>query len=245
MSPKTGIQRFATLILASIAGTQLAVADWINLTGAETAPNIAEIYVLDDRVHVKLEVYVGDLDKFEDLVPDEWLRDTTGRASLEERLERFSREGLQFVTDSGERLDFRIDPRFRVDRFSRPGQLEREVLWSREVDGGFVFEEDLHPCLDELGFQMFVLLGRDRDREVVHAAEHFGVGAEVESGEVEEGKGVTIPDVEEEMRRIDPDAYSDLERPQDPRELEAALSEALEAQAAAARAAQGGVSQEE
>ena len=51
--------------------------------------------------------------------------------------------------------------------------------------------------------------------------------------------------IEEEMRRIDPDAYPDLERPQDPRELEAALSEALEAQAAAARAAQGGVSQEE
>ena len=51
--------------------------------------------------------------------------------------------------------------------------------------------------------------------------------------------------IEEEMRRIDPDAYPDLERPKDPRELEAALSEALEAQAAAARAAQGGVSQEE
>jgi hypothetical protein len=25
-------------------------ADWINLTGAETAPNIAEIYVFDDQV---------------------------------------------------------------------------------------------------------------------------------------------------------------------------------------------------
>jgi hypothetical protein len=27
-------------------------ADWINLTGAETAPNIAEISVFDDRVEV-------------------------------------------------------------------------------------------------------------------------------------------------------------------------------------------------
>jgi hypothetical protein len=62
---------------------QPAHADWINLTGAETAPNIAEIYVLDDRVRVKLEVYIGDLDKFDDLVPDEWLRDAAGRASLE------------------------------------------------------------------------------------------------------------------------------------------------------------------
>ena len=46
MSPATEIQRLAILILVTIAGTQLAVADWINLTGAETAPNIAEIYGL-------------------------------------------------------------------------------------------------------------------------------------------------------------------------------------------------------
>jgi hypothetical protein len=51
--------------------------------------------------------------------------------------------------------------------------------------------------------------------------------------------------IEEEMRRIDPDAYPEIEKPQDPHQLEVALSEALEAQAAAARAAQGGVSQED
>ena len=44
-----------------------AKADWLNLTGAETAPNIAEIYVLDDRVKLVLEVYVGYLDNFSDL----------------------------------------------------------------------------------------------------------------------------------------------------------------------------------
>ena len=37
----------------------------INLTGAETASNIAEITVFDDRVEVALEVYVGDLKTFE------------------------------------------------------------------------------------------------------------------------------------------------------------------------------------
>jgi hypothetical protein len=96
-------------------------ADWINLTGSETAPNIAEIYVLDDRVHVKLEVYIGDLDKFADLVPDDWLRDASGRPGLEERLERFSREGLQFVTDDGKQLiaeAVTMEPRRRVDRQS-------------------------------------------------------------------------------------------------------------------------------
>ena len=48
--------------------------------------------------------------------------------------------------------------------------------------------------------------------------------------------------IEEEMRRIDPDAYPESERPLDPLKQEATLSAALEAQAAAARAAQGGLS---
>jgi hypothetical protein len=41
---------FAGLLIAAAAR-----ADWINLTGAETAPNIAEITVYDDRVEVALE----------------------------------------------------------------------------------------------------------------------------------------------------------------------------------------------
>ncbi len=53
-------------------------ADWINLTGSETAPNIAEIYVLDDHVKLVLEAYIGDLKTFEELIPDEWLKDLDG-----------------------------------------------------------------------------------------------------------------------------------------------------------------------
>jgi hypothetical protein len=109
------------LLLIAALAVPTARADWINLTGAETAPNIAEIYVLDDRVRVKLEVYIGDLDKFADLVPDDWLRDASGRESLDQRLERFSREGLQFVADTGEQLIAEvvtIEPRLRVDRQS-------------------------------------------------------------------------------------------------------------------------------
>ncbi len=97
-------------------------ADWINLTGAETAPNIAEIYVLEDRVKVALEVYVGDLEVFEDLIPDDWIKDgTLERAPTNERIERFSKQRLQLVTDSGERLRARVElvePRMRVDRRS-------------------------------------------------------------------------------------------------------------------------------
>ena len=47
--------------------------------------------------------------------------------------------------------------------------------------------------------------------------------------------------IENEMRRIDPDAYPESERPPDARREEAALSQALEERAAAARAAQGSI----
>ena len=39
-----------------------ARADWINLSGAETAANSAEIYGLDDRGKLVLEVYIADLE---------------------------------------------------------------------------------------------------------------------------------------------------------------------------------------
>ena len=115
-----------TRIIALLACLALAPfslqADWINLTGAETAPNIAEITVFDDRVEVALEVYIGDLTTFEELVPDDWLQDSDREfTALEERLRRFSSRGLQFVTDTGETLqaDLRLaEPRLRKDRFS-------------------------------------------------------------------------------------------------------------------------------
>ena len=97
-------------------------ADWVNLTGAETAPNIAEITVFDDRVEVALEVYVGDLKTFEALIPDEWVEDLQiERPPLAERLARFSEQGLRFVTDQGETLQAELhlaEPRLRKDRFS-------------------------------------------------------------------------------------------------------------------------------
>jgi len=101
-------------------------ADWMNLTGAETSENIVEIYILDDHVKVKLEVYVGDLRKFEELVPDEWLKDTVGgsgnkRPSLEQRMHSFATKRLQFVTDKGVKLPAKLElleARQRVDRVS-------------------------------------------------------------------------------------------------------------------------------
>ena len=114
------------LILAAllILWASLSSADWINLTGAETAPNIAEIYVHDDHVKVKLEVYFGDLAKFEELVPDEWLKDSgsgsgSKRPSVEKRMQTFASERLQIITDKGVRLPAKlvlVEARNRVER---------------------------------------------------------------------------------------------------------------------------------
>jgi hypothetical protein len=108
------------LLLGSFAVT--VQADWINLTGAETSPNIAEIYVLDDHVKVKLEVYVGDLAAFEELVPDDWVKDLDiQRPSLEQRIEHFANHTLKFIPDKGEPLSAQlvlVEPRMRVDRQS-------------------------------------------------------------------------------------------------------------------------------
>ncbi len=99
-----------------------ARADWMNLTGAETAPNIAEIYVENDRVKLVLEIYVGDLDTFHDLIPDDLLKDAdVDRPALPERLRRFSSETFRFVTDSGATLPAELklaEPRLRKDRYS-------------------------------------------------------------------------------------------------------------------------------
>ena len=113
--------RLLALMLAGLWAASVR-ADWINLSGAETAPNIAEVTVFDDRVEVALEVYVGDLKTFEALIPDDWLKDmSVKRPPLAERLARFSENGLQFVTDSGRALKAELrlaEPRLRKDRYS-------------------------------------------------------------------------------------------------------------------------------
>ena len=99
-----------------------AKADWINLSGAETSANIAEIYVLDDHVKLVLEVYVADLEKFEELIPDLWLKEPKSvRPSLEQRMKTFAKQRFQFVTDKGLHLPAQlelVEPRTRVDRKS-------------------------------------------------------------------------------------------------------------------------------
>jgi len=117
-------KRFAALFLILMLCflNLSARADWINLTGAETAANIAEIYVFDDHVRLVLEVYVGDLEFFDALVPDEWLKDEqVQRPAMEDRLRQFADSTFQFVTDTGEKLPAKlalVEPPLRTDRQS-------------------------------------------------------------------------------------------------------------------------------
>jgi hypothetical protein len=130
-----------------------ATADWINLTGSETAPNIAEIYVMDDHIRLVLEVYVGDLEVFEDLVPDGWLKqETADRPDEAARIRRFAEERFQFITGSGEKLPAEVvlvEPRERVDRRSPfAGMINpytRQRVPEAPADKRVLYTEILYP----------------------------------------------------------------------------------------------------
>ena len=95
-------------------------ADWINLSGAQNAPNIAEIHINNDHVKVELEIFVNDLVTFDRLIPDEFFAGTKiKRAPLKERMQQFSNEDLQVIADNGQKLQATlklIEPRFRRER---------------------------------------------------------------------------------------------------------------------------------
>ncbi len=141
------------LLVALLVASFSAHADWMNLTGAETARNIAEIYVLDDHVRVKLEVYIGDLEKFEELIPDEWFKDSASkRPSLEQRMQTFATERLQFITDEGVTLPAKLvlaEPRQRVDRQSAYAgminPLTRRRVQAAPADKRVLYAEIIYP----------------------------------------------------------------------------------------------------
>ncbi len=111
-----------SIILAALLTVSTARADWLNLSGAETAPNIAEIYVKDDHVRLVLEIHLNDLVHFEELVPEDWLSENGAHVpTLSQRMIRFSGRGFQFVTETDSKLQaqlIRAEPRLRIDRKS-------------------------------------------------------------------------------------------------------------------------------
>ena len=111
---------FFKVLLVFLILVPSARADWINLTGAQNAPNIAEIYVEDGHIRLVLEIYVGDLDKFVDLWPDDFLKASgIEPPPIQERMRRFSEETFQFLTEDQRRLQAElklVEPRMRKER---------------------------------------------------------------------------------------------------------------------------------
>jgi hypothetical protein len=97
-----------------------ANADWINLSGAENAPNIAEIHIHDDHVKIELEIFVDDMVTFDRLIPDAFFKGTAIKRPLPaDRMRQFSNEDLQILTDNGQKLQAKlklVEPRFRKER---------------------------------------------------------------------------------------------------------------------------------
>lgn len=117
-----GWVRILTLLSLVMLAPKAVHADLSPLNGAAVASNIAEIRVLEDRVEVSLEVYVGNLEVFQDLLPDSWFRGgaAKNRPAEAERLRRFSETGLQVRAD-GELLEASVvlaEPRRRIDRLA-------------------------------------------------------------------------------------------------------------------------------
>ena len=150
-------------------------ADWVNLTGAETAPNIAEIYVMDDHVRVALEVYVGNLEDFEDLVPDDWVSESgVERPDLTARLRHFSDQVFQVVMPNGEQLPAKLDlvePRQRVDRKSLfAGMINpytRQRVPEAPADKRVLYAEIVYPFTGKPASLTFIPLQDEEGRALV------------------------------------------------------------------------------
>ncbi|NQT69053.1 MAG: hypothetical protein HQ552_05685 [Desulfobacteraceae bacterium] len=97
-----------------------AIADWINLSGAENAPNIAEIHISDDHVKIELEIFVDDIVTLDRLIPDAFFKGSDiKRPPLADRMRRFASEDFQILTDNGQKLQAELklaEPRLRKER---------------------------------------------------------------------------------------------------------------------------------
>ena len=111
-----------TVLWIALFGGGKASADWINLTSAEKLPNIAEITVREDRVHLVLQLSEDSLDMMDELLSDDMRRERGIEPEpIEQRMERFAREKFQIIADGADALTatWRFsEPRARKDRSS-------------------------------------------------------------------------------------------------------------------------------
>ncbi len=111
--------------VACLFGTGI-LADAIIRTQAMLATTIAEIFVDENSVLLELEIGLGDLEAFRNIMPDEiYERLSNEPMSLRERLPKFFKEDLVLTVDDGEPLSGRIlemEPRNRIRRDDISGE---------------------------------------------------------------------------------------------------------------------------
>lgn len=126
------------VFLIALLGTGQANADWINLTSAEKLPNVAEITVREDRVHVVLQLSEDSLETMEELLTDEMRRERGNAAeTVEQRMERFARDKFQIIADAADPLTatFRFSEfRARKDRSSPVNGVVHPLTRQRAFD---------------------------------------------------------------------------------------------------------------
>jgi hypothetical protein len=119
---KTSFVKIFLLCLLFISYSPPVDADWINLSGADNAPNTAEIHIFNDHVRIDLEIFVNDIVAFDRLIPDEFFKGSDiKRPPLADRMRRFSENDLQIIADKKHKLQATlklIEPRLRKERLS-------------------------------------------------------------------------------------------------------------------------------
>lgn len=134
-----------------------AYGDYMNLSGAENAPNIAQIHINETHVKIVLEIFIQDLPAFIDILPEEFFQAKNMKAPpLEDRLKTFSIEGLQVVTGKGKRLVPSLvlgESRNRVDRASpmagKIHPLTKQLIPGPPKDKRVYYAELIYPFLQK------------------------------------------------------------------------------------------------
>jgi hypothetical protein len=150
---KTTFHILALLTAFCVIVCPLANADWINLSGAENAANIAEIYIDDDHVRIELEIFVNDMVTFDRLIPDQFFEGSQiKRPPPAVRMQQFSNEDLQIIADKDRKLQARlqlVEPRLRKERPSPyAGKLNpytRQIIPGPPEDKRVLYAELVYP----------------------------------------------------------------------------------------------------
>jgi len=188
---KTTIVILSFLLFFCVTVCTPASADWINFSGAENAPNTAEIYIQKDHVRVELEIFVNDIVIFDRLLPDTFFKDIDIiREPLADRMRQFSNEDFQILDEKGQNLQANlkvIEPRLRKERPSLfAGKINPYTL--RRIPGP---PEDKRVLYAEL---VYPFRQRPKSLTIVPPLDEKGGVSKVPIGFVTYHEGVPIND---------------------------------------------------